>query len=359
LATYSLALLALVRLVLSSDRISLSLNTAAGTTLGLGLAAFYIVPAAYQRRFIDHALAQAQSALITDNFLFHRTGDAAHDAVLRTASIIATGLLLTMFAALSQGYRLSRRSAMASPSRVLIPLTALTLAIGLLLIPASTPVWQHAPSLAFLQFPWRFVAILAPALAFALACAVRSDPLWMKSERAAGLQASLVALLLIGLSFHVFYQPCEQQDTVAARLALFHSPLGTEGTDDYIPNTVDDADALGRANPPFWLAPDADAPPPGEPAAGPVPSTLDLKIPQAGVLILNLRDYPAWQIRRNGQLLATRLARADGLLATPLPAGPAHLVLTYAHTPDQTAGNVVTAVALAVLLYLLLRRRRS
>ena len=116
MGSYTLALLAAIRLISGfrmgtvsarltafeekvtgrSAALSLALKTIAGTALGLGLAAFYIVPAAYERRYVQIATAIMPGLRIQDNFLFeHTTGpDAAdHDLVLHTASTVAVLLL--------------------------------------------------------------------------------------------------------------------------------------------------------------------------------------------------------------------------------------------------------------------------
>src|SRR4030088_868446 len=74
--------------------LQLAFSTLTGTILGLGLAAFYILPAAYERRYVQIAMAIIPNMRIQDNFLFHRTGDALHDQVLHTASLIAVILLI-------------------------------------------------------------------------------------------------------------------------------------------------------------------------------------------------------------------------------------------------------------------------
>ncbi len=80
--------------------LQLALNTITGTTLGLGLAAFYILPAAYERRYVQIAMAIIPFYRIQDNFLFHHTIDLAHDKVLHTASLIAVILIVLTVATL-------------------------------------------------------------------------------------------------------------------------------------------------------------------------------------------------------------------------------------------------------------------
>ena len=59
-----------------------------GMALGLGLAAFYIVPAAFEQRWVQIERAIMPGMRVEDSFLFAHTADAFHDQVLRTASWI-------------------------------------------------------------------------------------------------------------------------------------------------------------------------------------------------------------------------------------------------------------------------------
>ena len=125
MGTYTLALLATIRLLttkpgapssrstialrwasrtsattLPQSRLHLALTTLAGTTLGLTLPAFYLIPAAYERRYVQIKMALLEGLRIQDNFFFHHLpghtpDDLAHDTVLHTASLIAL-LLLTL-----------------------------------------------------------------------------------------------------------------------------------------------------------------------------------------------------------------------------------------------------------------------
>jgi hypothetical protein len=83
---------------------------------------------------------------------------------------------------------------------------------------------------------------------------------------------------------------------------------------------------------------------------------LNLMAPHAEELILNLRDYPAWLVFRNGQAYAARDRRADGLIAVPLSAGASTIDIRYAHTLDQTAGDGISL--LAVVLFVFAVRRK-
>ena len=71
------------------------LTEAAGALLlGVSLPAFYLLPAAYERRYVQIAMAIIPNMRVEDNFLFGHTGYGPHDQVLHTASIVALELVL-------------------------------------------------------------------------------------------------------------------------------------------------------------------------------------------------------------------------------------------------------------------------
>jgi hypothetical protein len=374
----------------------IALNTATGTALGLGLAAFYILPAAHEGRYVQIAMAIIPNMRIQDNFLFHRTGDAPHDQVLHTASLIAF-ILITLTVAtllflratkpgapyldsemgasrergpwpacwLGQEARPSSHTREVSyatrssqherakliPAYLLPSLTILTITITLLLTPLTTLIWTHAPELAFLQFPWRLTAILAAVLSLTIALAL--SPLNLKPTTTAALTLVTAAALTYP-AYTLFHQTCNEEDTIPARHTLFRSNQGTEPTDEYTPTDADN-DSLALSNPPYWLAPDPNAKAPANTQPGPAPNHVIVNAPAPEDLILNLRDYPAWRITLNGTPITDHLQRDDGLVAIPIPAGPSTIDIHYAQSPDQTLGDILSLTSLALLLFFLLR----
>ncbi len=360
---YALAFVMLVRLVWpfcpdEKSRLHVGATTVAGTALGLCLASFYLLPAAFEQKYIQSSMAVIAGMRISDNTLFHHMPPSpdnfVHDAVLHTASVI-TMLLLSGIALLA--------AAGVRRNKGVWHLLLLAGVIGLLLTPVSLPVWAHAPELRFLQFPWRLDAILGVILSFTAALALDRLPgvARLRPVRAAFLPV-LLGILLTAPAWILFHQECDLEDTVSARYALFRSNLGTEPTDEYTPTTADN-DALKHGDPPYWLVPisssdpdavlNADAPAGSEP--GRAPEHLGLHLAQPGVLVLNLRLFPEWQVLLNGRLTPL-LGRDDGLAAVKIPAGDAVVDVRYHRPMDQTAGLAISA--LACLTSLAVARRR-
>lgn len=348
MGSYALAILIAIRIIQTpaASRLRLAASASAGTVLGLALAAFYIVPAASERRFVQIDMAVIEGMRVSDHFLFHRmsaqSADAAfHDTVVRSASFIALSILAAI-AALSVAYLARARRGETDSHRYLLPLTLL---IAFLLTPPSLILWTHTPQLAFLQFPWRLVALLSVILLVVTAQA-------LDRFRRPALLLTLPCLLILP-GWQLFRQACDGTDALPARVALFHSNLGTEATDEYTPAGAD-ADALKPHDPPYWLAADADSPAPLA-AAGPAPNHLTLSVPTPEFLVLNRRRYPLWQVRLNG-VPSTPTQRTDGLIAVALPAGIDTIELAPIRTPDETIGLSISF--LAALAALTVRRKK-
>ncbi len=350
IGSYALALIAVLRLValrkVPRSALALVLRAAAGAALGLALAGFYLVPALYEQRWVEIAMAVLPGMRPVDNTLFHHTADADHDAVLRTASLVAVTLLGATAAVLAAAFRQVRGvSGPAFGRATLRTLALLAATIAFLLTPVSLPLWRHVPELAFLQFPWRLLAILGVVLALAAAFAMRD--LRLRPALAVAAAALLAGCVAAPSATH-FHQGCDVGEAPREALPTLATNYTVLPTDEYTPQPADN-DALRQNNPPFRVASDPDEPTPGSARPGPAPQHVDLALTAPGFVILNLRDYPAWRAMLNGRAIAHGPQRDDGLLTLALPAGHNHLDLVYAHTADQTAGDLVSLLALLTL----------
>lgn len=371
MGTYLVAFVALFRLALSYKTVAFTLapsrfrfilTKTTGILLGLGTAAFYLIPAVCEQRFVQVGMAILPGLSPQDNFLFRHTTDPDHDSVLRTASILAVVLLLVTAATLAYVQTRLRKlplppqrrySFYCGPAMISVSLIAIAAVIAFMLTPASSLLWSHLPELRFLQFPWRLLAILAVVFAFGMAMAL--SPV----SRFAATIALAAAALFIVPSYIVFHQRCYPEDTLQTRLAIFRSTSpGTDPTDEYTPAGADN-DALASANPGYWLADRAGDGPPAQ-AAPPAtaPHGLQVTLPSPKILVLNLRDYPSWLIRVNGTVVRARLRRSDGLLAIPLPRGHSAVTISYSVTRDQQIGYAVSSFCLLIFTTFIVLRSR-
>jgi hypothetical protein len=357
------------------------LNSAISLILGLGLAAFYIVPAAYERRWVDIARAIDPGMRIVDSFLFGHTGESFHDQVLHSASWIFVTMLATI--AFST-WIIWKRDIVR---RIVLPLSVTAAVLFALQLPASNFVWRIAPELRFLQFPWRWTLVLSIAFALSLGAALAKRKTNPREPqfRVHAIAILLAAITAVSLGTRLFWQPCDDEDAVSAQLAVFQAGTGFEGTDEYTPLGADNS-LVQQGLPKLRLldAPDAEVATIGNdqqenPAY--VPSDKDhlplqAKIEQwlpnqrvltitatsAGFAVLRLMDFPTWQVLANGTPIVNRLHREDGLMTIPIQAGLTRIDVKYVATPDLWWGRGISMVSLLTLLALAIfgqKRRRS
>jgi hypothetical protein len=365
MGTYAFALLAVLRLgMVWRETLVLPVrmlgSLVGGFALGLALPAFYLVPAAYERRYVQIAMAIIPNMRVQDNFLFGHTADGPHNAVLHTASLLAVSLLGVTFVA-AVVLALRRDEAGRWLRWTMLGITVL---IAFLLVPVSTQVWLHLPELAFLQFPWRLLTVLSTVLGLTLALLLGR---W-SGNRGLVLELSLVCPVLLSLlCIHLYRQPCEVGDLPASMAHAFRTHHGVGPTDEYAPVGADN-DFLRADDPAYWLASDPQAFAPGtvaNPAAtdpnydsdnlpadtlsAEAPRHLALEVPQASFLVLNLRDFADWQVMLNGSAAAAKVQRDDGLMAFGVPSGASTVDIRWRYGWDQEVGFGVSGLALVLL----------
>lgn len=369
---YLLALLVLVA-VITEHRYLLAARATGGVAMGLGLAAFYIVPAAYQQRWVEITRAIGPGMRVEDSFLFGHTGEAFHDHVLYKASWIAVVMLATAIIATILSWRNKDRSPLRAPF-----LTSLAV-IAFLLLPFSDFFWQHAPELKFLQFPWRWLLVLGMVMAVLIGFALRGS--FQKADTRRHILIRSIAMLALAavmasIAAHSFWQPCDDEDNIAAQRDTFHEN-GFEGTDEYTAHDADNSE-IQQDLPQVRVtasvdADEADSSIAENPEWTPKPADARIQVdrwqserrdltidtPRAGFAVLTLMDYPAWRVTVNGKPLPSRPHRDDGLMTIPLAAGHSSISIRYGMTEDAEAGLALTLLACGVLIALALYRKKQ
>lgn len=379
MASYLLAAVAAVVAILSRSWAPL-LRAAVGELLGMGLAAFYLVPAAWEQRWVDIRQATDDPGLLIENsWLFARHADPLlklHDDELFKVSIIAVSMIALSLLALLVIWRRGK----LPPRRIWVPLALIPAAILFLQFPASLPVWDAFPKLRFLQFPWRWLVALEAPMGIFMATALSTTA---RRNKFAVIAAFSVAFVAAAIAARIFYfQKCYPEDAVPAMLGVYTSGSGFEGTDEYAPPGADDtlvATGMPGAclvkDPTTLLgAGDPDSNPQWSPGQGTCDAIFPLQhvsrkpdaehlrveaaIPHAGYLILRLRMYPAWNVRLNGRRVAAMPQRQDGMIAVPVSGGPADLTIDWTTTRDVLAGRWISMAALILVIGLGVSERR-
>jgi hypothetical protein len=366
MGSYLLAILAL-GMWIAERRPWPALRAAGGMVLGLSLAAFYIVPAAYEQRWVQIGRAINPGMRVEDSFLFGHTANDFHNQVLRTASWI---FIAEIGVGAIVAYLAWKKRADSRARAVLMA----TLPMFLLLqLRVSDVVWKHTPHLKFLQFPWRWLLPLSVVICLLAAMALGAS--LAKSARLLGF--AMILILAIGGGW-MFFQPCDDEDAVGPQVAAFGLGQGTQGTDEYTPveadnasvqqglplvrmlrDAEDDAAKNTAGDNPDWRAGD-----PGSVTAKVEAKAWDaedwvvrLSTPESGYAVLRLMDYPSWRVSVDGLQVEGRPLRADGLMAVPVTAGSHTIEVQWTATGDVVAGRVLSVLALLELVGTVLLER--
>src|SRR2546430_2412190 len=185
IVNYSLAVLILVMAVIRRSLRSLAVGFMA-SLLGASLAAFYLLPAAYEQAWVNIGQALGKGLRPQDNFLFTNIGDAGHDAFNRILSLLTVAQIATVLVALV----FARHWLSRCRKHISSALLAWAAVAALLMISASSLLWAHLPKLQFLQFPWRW--LLCFNVAFALLVTVA----WKSNAVRVGICVAMLGIIL-------------------------------------------------------------------------------------------------------------------------------------------------------------------
>jgi hypothetical protein len=362
IATYSLALLLIVGSTFTRNVRPLIAGTAA-IAMGFGLAAFYILPATAEQRWVQIAQVVSQNLRPEHNFVFAHGGDPEFILFNWKVSTLALGMMLItgIFAV----FVARRRREFPALWWMLLAIAAVS---SFLMFAPSQVLWRLLPKLRFVQFPWRWLDALSVAFAFLAAAALgRSRKQWI---------SWFAILAVLGATATAIAHDTWWDSADAPTLAdWIHSGFGYEGTDEYAPSGCDRYELPG-------VTPNSDDPPSQPiPQFSKVDPDSDEIVPAAGMrvhidrwapeqrafstksaapvdLALRLVNYPAWDAHIDGQqtTIGSRPETAQMVLA--IPAGAHKIDLSLRRTPDRSAGDAISVLS-ALLLIAFTRFRRG
>ena len=343
LASYSSALLLVV---LSMLKKSLAPVFAGGAALaaGMGLAAYYILPAAYEQRWVDIGQVLSIELKPVENFLFTHADNPEFVWFNWRMSGIAC---LMLGATAIAGVFAARRRRMAPEAWW--TLAALTALIVCLMSRYSMPLWDHLPKLRFVQFPWRWLGPLAIPCSMFLAMSFSG--LRKKWLAWIGVWAAL-AILLSAMLATAWW---DTQDVPDLKQAIA-SGQGYEGTDEYTALGGDRTDLPADAPRASALNDDGD----------PMDATDGVRLRVQGWdaeqkhievesrvplnLAPKLEYFPAWQVTVNRHPARAVPAADTAQLLVPLPPGTYQVDIRFGRTWDRSLGALISALTAACLL---------
>jgi uncharacterized membrane protein len=342
IATYALALVLLIGSVLLRSIRSLLYGAVSALT-GLGLAAFALLPAAWEQKWVDIDAVVGPKQLPQANFLFSPFGVANMYKFNHHLSPLAVLLILGAIASAIAG----RRMRCGTPA-VWWSLTVLCLVSGFLMLPVSAMIWRALPELRFVQFPWRWLFPMCAAAALLASFAL------VQSNRKRTL-LPVLGFVLVAVNASII---CAEQvfpHFVTQVAEEFHAH-GYSGLMEYTP--VAGKNRHLPADAPLIAAVEPSNPrqPASTPAGvyvevwSPERKVIRADLPHSMTVNLKLLAYPAWRASVNGEPAALLDNSETGQIMVVLPAGASRTEIKFAQTWDRAVGAEISIGSGAVLI---------
>ena len=380
--------------------------------LGMSLAAAYLIPAAWEQRWVDITQAINDPFMtIENNWLFglhskalptghniaqDSVGNWHHKFLIRVSFLmavmiaVAVGSLLVSWIRNKPPFKTEFSATQSSGDRSKnyswwIPLFLISGAVVFLNLPISLPLWDSIPKLRFLQFPSRGLAILEAPMAIFFALAI-----WPSRPRQRVYIMAACSILFVAISVFTgryLFNRCdavyqEPREPHALEKALGPRGEGVNGRPEYTsPRGVNKPVAIGLPDACLVKDPSVVL---GKTADGVYSvwkadqdsctatfsaiantgkaRTEHLRVTaftaHPGYLILRLRNYPAWRVTVNGRTIHEMPWRDDGLMAAPVPRGTVDLAVDWVATRDVLVGRWLSGLAVLLLIGLWLLERK-
>jgi hypothetical protein len=356
LASYSLALVFAVGAWMQRSLRPLVAG-AAVLALGFLLSAFYLLPAVYEQRWVHIGEVLASGLRPADNFLFTSIADPEHNWFNILVSSVAVGMIvLAGIAALIARRRWGGGNEHCPENcwRLLVLLAAASTA---LMLPLSGVLWRWLPKFAFLQFPWRWLVVLAAPLACFLATSVAAS-------RRRLVWAGLVLALFAGTGWFLTRQAWWDSEDIPVLRQAIAQGRGYEGTDEYDP-AGDDRSELRQRAPRLALLTVEEPVEQGEKAAPPDAGKFRVerwKAEEKRIVVeahgpvrvaLRLLNYPAWRVEVNGREVHPEKPEQTAQMLIPVTRGESRIRVVFTRTRDRAVGLALSLAGVAIFLALL------
>lgn len=344
MVNYSLALLVVIVAIVQRSARPVAYGAAA-VVLGAALASFYLLPAAYEERWVNIAEVLSPGVRPQDNFLFTTMHDAEHNRFNYLVSIVASAemLLVVATAFLSRKYR-------QWEPELWWGMTGWAAAAMLLMFPLTIVLWELLPKLRFVQLPWRWLLCLNVVWAMGIARGTRRI-----------VPRVLICLTFAGLLLLVWHRIqapwWDSRDDVAEMRDAFIDGNGFEGTDEYVPKGADAYEIKKDAPRIAWHG--AGSAKVHEERWSPEFKHFTVTVHEPGTIVVRLFNYPAWRTTVNGLPVPAQTTEETGQMVVPVKPGTNVVAITLTRTWDRVGGAAITALALAITAGLLWAERQK
>jgi len=318
--------------------------------LGLGLATFYILPAALEQHWIQSEDAFATGYDIRANFLFNRSGDADQVAFNRLVSELACAEMMLLAAASIPALRWAcKAEGLRGEARSGLPvLLGLAAFFSALLFRWTRPVWLLLPRFWMAQFPWRSLFVISLALAVSIVTAsyaMQRTRLWL----------GVAVAVWLALGGAILKRAPWLPDDIHELIEAAHSQKGYVGVvDEFLPvGWIPGAwTQMRRASQPSMSL----ARRRGDGLRTTVSiwhteeKRFTVETDRPARLRLHLLNFPAWHATLNGLPIMSQTDPDTGQMVISVPKGHSEVRIWFGPTPGRAAGVTVSLCVLGALL---------
>lgn len=330
-------------------------NLAVGGFLGVGLASFFFLPVVFEGKFVHtetmlmgyfNYLAHfvgLKKMLFTRFWGYGSSGWLQESGMpfqvgLPQWPVAVFTFLLALFFWLKKKIKLT--------DFFIFAFCFLLFAFSLFMVhPRSVFIWLNLPFLAYVQFPWRFLALTIFGMSLLSGGVVKL----VKSEKWQLILGTLLILVCVVSNFSFFRveKIIQVTDTEKLFSAKGWRKLQTDAIFDYLPKFAQ------------------------YPPGGPAPEKPEIKLGQAEMTAIKkgtnwykfeaqvtekakiqipLYDFPGWQVRANGKKVEIKHDNTLGLITINLLPGNYSIEAKLTATPVRVFGNLVSLISFLVLL---------
>jgi hypothetical protein len=344
------------------------LYAGAAVLLGVGLTAFFWLPALWDRQFVQLDRMITPPDLDYHNH-FITLGDllalpsTANTGLMNPGVPNSLGLVLVSLSVLSVVglWRLPRPE---ERGHLIVALCGLANVL-FMVTPQSVVVWDKLPLMKYLMFPHRLLSLACLLTAILCGAATRlfADTKDTLSPSFAVVVASagMIIVSALPLLYPPYYAQLPLNPSFADMMAFERSTgtMGTTSFGEYLPVWVEWMPTTSPLEPMYVSGSaiqrlDEASLPAGvrvsSPRYTPTLATAEVYTPQAFQLVFNILYFPGWHGYVDGQRAAVGATPGLGLASLAVPSGSHVVQLRFEDTPSRTASELISALSGVALL---------
>jgi hypothetical protein len=349
IAVYSLVFLCAVAYAVRPE-VRVLMYGALAVAGGFGLAAFYILPAAHQRSWVQINQVLTDGLRPEQNFLFSRATSMAvnTDFNLKISCVV---LLMGALVGAAALYFAKSAAIPRLPYWLILAFGAMSF---FMMFGVSRPLWEIAPELHFVQFPWRYAVPLSVAFAFFVGAAAGKFRSLSILAVCVFVLAGPFAKILLAVARPSSWKKAE----ISQLQQRIYSGIGYLGTPEYLPNGAN-SKALDERGVQTGTGSQGSSQFAVSSQAGDR-RTIRVQTIAPRDIDLNLFDYPTWQVKVDDTRSGTKRTDNDGRIVVAVPPGDHSIHIFLQRQWDAKLGMIIsiaTALLLSCMAFLTWRQK--